>query len=431
MPPKILTALVWNIECYKPHQHVLDEILLTNLPDLVFISEPQAYQADIVQLTRGVQHEYCHSLNSEDLFDPDLPHIKSRAVGGTLALWRKWLDPYIAPCTTQTSAFLPLILKLPGARLSVHIGIYLPTHGKDTQFISELATLKNCIEEIYSQYDNPLIFIRGDGNCNPKNISRFKLLKHSIQEHGLAQVIISHPTYHHFVGNGQYDSNIDIIIYTAADGVSEKITSIICRNDRPDISSHHDIILTELTLPYQPPPVAQPDLLVAPRTAYKRNKVLWTQEGILQYQNLIANQLQDLRDRWLLAGSRAATAVLLESTNNIMCLAAVNTNPSVSLNNAMQSKILKPPHSICVAKRKLDNKHRTMLKTGTPVSRTHLKIARKQYRQAVRSWRLRQAVRRDSKLDSILSKDPKKIYSYLRSARKTQNSSIQSLSVGV
>ena len=39
--------MMWNIEGYKTHQHVLDDIMLSKLPDLAFISEPQAYQADI------------------------------------------------------------------------------------------------------------------------------------------------------------------------------------------------------------------------------------------------------------------------------------------------------------------------------------------------------------------------------------------------
>ena len=379
---------------------------------------------------RGIQHEYCHYLNSDDLYDPELPLVKARAVGGTLAMWRKWLDPYVSIYPTQTSAFLPLILKIPGTRISVHMALYLPTHGKDPEFISEFASMKNCIEEISVLHNNPLLFIRGDGNCNPKNIIRYQVLKHFIQDYNLKQVKISHPTYHHFVGNGKYDSNIDIIIHTTAEGVTEKVKNIICRNDRPDISSHHDIITTVFSLPYQAPPKKQPDLIEAPRTILKRNKILWTEDGIHQYQGLVEEQLQELRNRWLCEGSKAAIAVLLQSTHDIMNLAATTTNPSVSLNEEKYCKAFKTPHSVTRAKRKLDKKHRMMLKRGTSSSILQLKSARKQYRLAVRTWRLTEAVKRDTRLDTILSKDPKQIYSYLRSARKTKNTSIQSLTVG-
>ena len=115
------------------------ELLLSNLPDLVLLSEPQCYQSDIRQLMNGLVHEYDYHLNSDDLLDPDIPLAKSRAKGGTLALWRKYLDPYITIYQVQSSSFLPLILRLPDSRISVHVAIYLPTHGRDIEFLSELA----------------------------------------------------------------------------------------------------------------------------------------------------------------------------------------------------------------------------------------------------------------------------------------------------
>ena len=71
-----------------------------------------------------------------------------------------------------------------------------------------------------------------------------------------------------------------------------------------------------------------------------------------------------------------------------------------------------------------------MLKRKTLSSMRQLQTARKEYRQAVRANRLHQSIIRDSKLDTILSKDPRNIFSYLRSIRKTKTKSIQSLTVG-
>ena len=167
-----MKVLTWNIENLKPHQFVLCDTLLSLLPDLVMISEPQVYQTDIEQFVAGLTKEFCYSLNSDDIYDPELPHTRSRAIGGTLAMWRKWLDPYVSIIPTLSSSFLPLLLKLPGAKTSVHIAIYLPTHGKDPEYISELASLKNCIDELVSLHDDLLIFIRGDGNTNRKNLVR-------------------------------------------------------------------------------------------------------------------------------------------------------------------------------------------------------------------------------------------------------------------
>ena len=421
--------MTWNIECLKPHQFVLADTLLSRLPDIVSIGEPQVYQADVSQLMSCLNQEYCYSLNSEDVFDPELPQIKSRAVGGTLALWRKWLDPYVTILPTQSPAFLPLLLRLPGARISVHIAIYLPTHGKDPDFIDVMAALKNCIDDLNNKYINPIIFIRGDGNSNPKNVMRSQILNHFIQSYGLSQVAISHPTYHHFVGDGLYDSNIDIILHTGMQ-VCETVTEIVCKNQHPEISSHHDIILSKFNLPYQPSPTPQSGLKVAPRTAYLRSKILWTDEGKDLYRNIVTSQLQELRMTWLDSNSKANISVLLDCTNTVLNIAAITTNPSKSLDERGNEKALKTPHVIKVALRKLKTKQKLMLKRKTLSSMRQLQTARNGYRQAVRANRLRQSVIRDSKLDTILSKDPRKIFLYLRSIRRTKTKTIQSLTVG-
>ena len=119
----------------------------------------------------------------------------------------------------------------------------------------------------------------------------------------------------------------------------------------------------------------------------------------------------------------------LQSTNDILNLAASATNPCMSLNESKEPKLVKTPHKVRVAKRKLNTKHKLMVNRGTASSKVQLKTARKVYRQAVRNQRLKQSVKRDSQLDFILSKDPRKIFSYLRSIRRTKTSSIQSLAV--
>ena len=73
--------MTWNIECIKPNQYFLSELLLSKLPDIVLLSEPQVYQADIALCMNTAVHEYCYWLNSDDLYDQDLPLVKSKAVG--------------------------------------------------------------------------------------------------------------------------------------------------------------------------------------------------------------------------------------------------------------------------------------------------------------------------------------------------------------
>ena len=121
---KDLTALTWNIESAKKNIFFLKDILEARLPSLVFLSEPQAFQADINHIMDYVRGDYCHFLNSEDLHNPDLPLVTNHAVGGTLCLWRRSLDPFVTIYPATNSSFTPLILRIPNYQTSIHIGIY-------------------------------------------------------------------------------------------------------------------------------------------------------------------------------------------------------------------------------------------------------------------------------------------------------------------
>ena len=66
-----------------------------------------------------------------------LPTLRNRSLGGTLLLWDKNLDPFIEICKPTSPAFLVAVMKIPGLRTSVHVTVYLPTSGKDYEFVSE------------------------------------------------------------------------------------------------------------------------------------------------------------------------------------------------------------------------------------------------------------------------------------------------------
>ena len=120
--------------------------------------------------------EYSSSLNSEDLYDPEMPLMKSKANGGTLVLWRRKHDPFIAVWPVTSSSYLPIIFHPPGSVLSVHIAIYLPTAGQDVQFIEELSKLSATLDEISSIHPEAPVYLRGDFNVSHSNTKRMSLL---------------------------------------------------------------------------------------------------------------------------------------------------------------------------------------------------------------------------------------------------------------
>ena len=183
---KTFKSLTWNCEEIKNSIFFLKDILSGSEISFVCISEPQIYQCHANQVLSYLEGEYCWYLNSEDILDPELPLVRSKAHGGTLLLWLKELDPYIEVVSTNTNAFLPVILKMPGLKISVHIALYMPTHSKDTEFVADLAEIRNCLDDLTARFSYPVFYIRGDGNVNPNNTMRVILLQQLMKDYNLS-----------------------------------------------------------------------------------------------------------------------------------------------------------------------------------------------------------------------------------------------------
>ena len=111
-------------------------------PQMVFLSEPQVFNCDMELLSSPFRGQYSFLLNSEETSNPELALDCPRAHGGTLVMWKSELDPYVEPLPTPSPSFLPILLKIPGYVPSIHISLYLPTSGRDPEFVSALAQLE-------------------------------------------------------------------------------------------------------------------------------------------------------------------------------------------------------------------------------------------------------------------------------------------------
>ena len=107
-------------------------------PKLIFLSEPMLHQSDLPPLLLPFRGRYECSLNSEDLQAQDLSLSKSKAHGGTMVLWHSSISSSITVLPSVSPSFQSILLKLPGTVPSVHTALYLPTSGKEDQFMSSL-----------------------------------------------------------------------------------------------------------------------------------------------------------------------------------------------------------------------------------------------------------------------------------------------------
>ena len=197
-----------------------------------------------------------------------------------MVIWKRTIDKYISIYPVPSSSYLTVIFSPPGSPVSVHIALYLPTSGQESKFVNEISQLRIIIEEIQEKYPDCLLYLRGDCNVNIKNKDRNYIFMDFCSNLRLMNVPLLHKTYHHFMGEGLFDSNIDVILHSEDTPEAESITSIICKFENYLVDSHHDIILSRIKLPVLDVKTDDDDLIEAPRIQNTRVKILWNDKSL-------------------------------------------------------------------------------------------------------------------------------------------------------
>ena len=302
-----------------------------------------------------------------------------------MMLWRHKHDPFITVIPVSSTAFLPVIFHPPELVPSIHIAVYLPTIGKEMLFIEELSKLSIAIEDMSAAHPGAPLYLRGDFNVSHTNPKRSTLLKHFCSNHNLHDLHIPHKSYHHFVGNGQSDSNLDRILFSKSLGHEEALLEIICKQTEPLINSHHDLLISSWCLPTIAK--AEPDSsqnIVAPKLDNNRAKVLWTDEGIEQYRNLVSPHFTRLQNLWLKNSTPTSVSLLLQSTNKILTLSAEATNKTTPLNDPKMPKKFSIPKPVRVSKdaMKKMNKHLREVTEGLATNKADIVKLKNNYNEA-------------------------------------------------
>ena len=254
-----------------------------------------------------------------------------------MAIWEGKLDPYIRILPTSTSAVLPLLLSPPGLMSTAHITVYLPTAGRDSECLSDLAALDAIVSEILEDF-SCTIYIRGDFNVNPKNCSQSNLMHHFCDKFSFANLDLRHPTHHHFQGGGASDAQLDLLLFRGPPKQAESLTSISCSLILPLIDSHHDLISSSFPAPTQQLETKE-NTTRAPRVKNERVKITWTEESTTAFQSLVSPVLAKLRENFASPASPALFDILIASTNFALSSAAQATCRSLKLG---QTRVARP-----------------------------------------------------------------------------------------
>ena len=402
----------------------------------MFLSEPKVFAPDINNLMQIFNDKFCFTLNSEDNHDIDLAMSRSQAFGGTMVMWKKSLDSFITVHQVSSPSFLPIILRLPNSPDSIHICLYLPTSGQETEFADAITDLRVVIEDLKKKYPEAIIYLRGDSNVNKNNTGRLKMFNDFVSYFKFKNIQTNHKTYHHFIGDGLFDSDIDIIIHSDEAQFDEKIVEILCQNDFPEVDSHHDVIVSSLTLPLESQAQSLEFLITAPKVTNSLHNITWS-DDLSAYRAGVAPKLARLRQEWATPNSPVTVSVLLELTNQVLGNTALSTNKSTSSIVKHCPKTLKIPREIFSARLHQRRAHRAFKNAKKHVgdedkindARELFKSARRALRQATRSFTHIQNMKRDSKLYSILTTNPSALYRSIKAAKRPSSRSVPFISV--
>jgi hypothetical protein len=299
--------------------------------------------------------------------------------------------------------------------------------------------LKVTLDELILEFPSSVIFVRGDANSSRANAKRWKLLSDFCSEYKLSRVPVNHNTYHHFLGQGASDSELDVLLFSSKENVHEHLIDLRCQLQDPLIDSHHDVLVSSCTIPCQTRrPHQSSQNISAPRMENKRHKIIWSDEGIAKYKEITSMLLPGIRNRWLSSSSQASTSVLLQSTNFILSQAATIANRVVSLSVPMTIKSEKIPKDVrksgnALARLSTELRKLKSSQTSSQESiecvQNKMKLLKIKHRKLVRWTRLQKNISRDSKLSSACS-DGSKMSNAVRNRNCNTTRDIQELFVG-
>ena len=169
---------------------------------------------------------------------------------------------------------------------------------------------------------------------------------------------------------------------------------------------------------------------------HSKYKVLWSEEGILEYQNLLSRTLPSLQSDYCDVSEPEMASVLFQVTNHILNEAAKSTNKCIELGKAPKAKKPFIPSEIKEALKSKENalKKLNNIEASTATEKQsatdEYKSAKSVHQKLVRKHNISEEVDRDNDLLSLLSKQPKEIFKSFRNAKAGQAAKVKTLHVG-
>ena len=156
--------------------------------------------------------------------------------------------------------------------------------------------------------------------------------------------------------------------------------------------------------------------------------MIWSEEKLNDYCDLLHPVLAELQDTWLPDTSPSIMSVLLEQTNNALTAAAKATQKIIFLNKEQKDRKPSVPDNLKDASLQHNFNHTALKnlfsKPNIPVdevaeARQQFKKSRAILQNLKRRHSISRDAERDEKLMDMLSKNPRSIFSSIKASRKS------------
>ena len=348
---------------------------------------------------------------------------------GTALGWNNVIDKYITKLPIVSDRFCGISLQTRTSHLLIY-SLYLPTSGKDEEFLEILAEIASDIT--IHRNCNQSIIIGSDTNQSIKSSKRrTDAMTDFNNEFNLKSIIQSdEPTFHH--NNMTSNSQIDHILYNITDEshINLNFHDHLCKLNHHDNLSSHDVIVGKIKIEFNNKEASSIDYSNTYED-FRVNKPKWNTVGLDDYQTEVNKMFIDIFTKY---DDPIFNPVLSELVSKALVTSA-ELNFNTSKPNHSKKKIL-PRFSSAQKKAYEDHRKacRIWKEAGRPESKSHptraLKLSsQKKLQETNRRENAERAMKLHNELMEVHSSDMSKVCNKLKSIRgdKTKSTTIPTI----
>ena len=207
---------------------------------------------------------------------------------GAAIMWHESLNSNVVNISNTNDRFTGIKLNFRGESI-LAISAYLPTSGKDDDFLCCMDELSNFLLENCADTDT--ILIGTDSNCSARATPRRLLgFQHFCEDHNLLKICSSEPTFHH--SNGTSSSNIDMFLISRNRKSKLSNISLQCNQEHPENFSSHDPVMATLSVPSHEITVRK-EKYSHTYSEFTKSRVIWNENNLDTYQRTAGQILSE------------------------------------------------------------------------------------------------------------------------------------------